>query len=437
MAKYEDVITLKDNVSKTLVKIHKNFLTLDKKMQSSVKQLQKFNTRLQNVTTLSRMSCNGLKKLTSAFVGLVGASGIVVAGINKVTEFGDNIDKMSQKIGMNIEKYQEWDYIMSQNGGNVESLQMGYKTLATQMNNVKKGSKESIKAFKQLGVRVTDNKGAFRGLEDVFDDVIKALQNEKNETKKAIIGNQLFGRSFVELKPLLNQSAESVEALREKAHKLGLIMSKEDVKASVDFKDTMDTLTRFLQANFNKAIVQLLPRLQEFANMLMKHKDIIIKLTVNLGNLAIKILEIFEFMGEHKALLSGILATVVALAAPVLFANIVSGFMAVAGALATVGITANIWFAGIPLLIGAIVAGIVALIGWIKKLKGVAGDIDVGSSFSKDLEAKIGERRGWGGHINENNSINGSYNNTTTNNYYNVLSPTNKYLSPNRTALNY
>ncbi len=61
---------------------------------------------------------------------------------------------MSQQIGMGRKAFQEWDYIMTQNGGNVESLQMGYKTLASQMDKARKGSKDSIGYFSKLGISI-------------------------------------------------------------------------------------------------------------------------------------------------------------------------------------------------------------------------------------------------------------------------------------------
>ena len=166
-----------------------------------------------------------------ATVGVVG--GAILRGANQVAEMGDRIDKMSQKIGMSRKSFQEWDYIMSQNGGNVETLQMGFKTLVTQIEGVQKGSKDSIKAFSDLGVQVKDNNGKFRSADEVFNDTIRSLQKIENPTQKMILANRLFGRSAAELRPLLNQEAQAVDDLRSKANSMGLIISDEEVANSV------------------------------------------------------------------------------------------------------------------------------------------------------------------------------------------------------------
>ena len=160
---------------------------------------------------------------------------------------------------------------MSQNGGSVESLQMGYKALANQMGGVQKGSKDSIGYFKKLGVAVKDNHGQLRKQEDVFNDTVRALQNMKNPTEKAIIANKLFGKSAIEMKPLLNQTSESVDTLRKRANDLGMVMSDEAVDASVKLTDSIDAIQRSFSAFGNQIGAQLVPYVQQLADELINH----------------------------------------------------------------------------------------------------------------------------------------------------------------------
>ena len=221
--------------------------------RASDKEFERLQKRLDK--TAQAFDKFGKKSLIVG-AGLTATTGIIV---NKSMEAGDRIDKMSQMIGMNRKAFQEWDFIMSQNGGNVDNLQMGFKTLAEQMNNVQKGSKESIKIFKNLGVAVKDNRGNFRNQSDVFNDTIRALQKIENPTKKAILGNKMFGRSYLEMKPLLNQTAESVDNLRNKANSMGMILSDEDIDTAVKLKDSIDVLQRTFTAFGNQFGISLMP----------------------------------------------------------------------------------------------------------------------------------------------------------------------------------
>jgi hypothetical protein len=129
-----------------------------------------------------------------------------------------------------------------------------------------------------LGVSVKDNNGQFRNQDEIFNDTIRKLQQIKNPTQKAISANKLFGRSAAELRPLLNQEASAVDNLREKANKLGLIITDQDIDNAVKFKDTMDTFTRYFQAKFGSAMMQMMPSLtdatEQIIGLTQEHQEI-------------------------------------------------------------------------------------------------------------------------------------------------------------------
>lgn len=291
MATFWDELKLKDSVSNSLKKIQENSSKLTEKtekMRGKFAKLQEKITALNpKITELGNKAkvatqkfsnfggkvAKGLAKIGAAYTAIAGTislvGGKILSSANKYADFGDRIDKMSQKIGMSRKAFQEWDYIMSQNGGNVESLQMGFKTLVTQMENVQKGSKDSTKAFAELGVKVKDNNGKFRSQDEVFNDTIKSLQKIQDPAKKAMLAQRLFGRSAAELKPLLNQEASAIDELRKKANDLGLIVTDEEIQNAVKFKDTMDTFSRVFEAKFAKVMMKLMPSFSESLEKIM------------------------------------------------------------------------------------------------------------------------------------------------------------------------
>lgn len=256
------VLALKDRCSPVIVGVAQKFGMTTKKAKALNEELRK---QAKLVDGALKTALQGATIVIGATIGAVGAL------TSKTMEYGDRVDKMSQKIGMSRQSFQEWDYVMSQNGGSIDSLQMGFKALANQMEGVRKGSKDSIGYFKRLGVSVKDSRGQFRRQEDVFNDTVRALQNMKNPTEKAIITNNLFGRSAIEMKPLLNQTAASVDALRKKANDLGMVMSDEAVDSSVKLTDTMDTLKRSFGAIGLSLGAQLIPTVQQLADQLINN----------------------------------------------------------------------------------------------------------------------------------------------------------------------
>ena len=89
---------------------------------------------------------------------------------------------------------------------------------------------------------VTGNNGQLKDSEDLFMEVARALSLETNETKKAALAQEIFGRSGQAMLPMLRDGEEGLLALMEEAKRLGLIMSKEDAKAAADLKDAWTRL---------------------------------------------------------------------------------------------------------------------------------------------------------------------------------------------------
>lgn len=413
MATYKDVLVLVDKVSAPLKKIQGNTDKLRDKMGKLQSGLKKVGGALAAV---------------GATVGIVG--GAMLRGANQVAEMGDRIDKMSQKIGMSRKSFQEWDYIMSQNGGNVETLQMGFKTLVTQIEGVQKGSKDSIKAFSDLGVQVKDNNGKFRSADEVFNDTIRSLQKIENPTQKMILANRLFGRSAAELRPLLNQEAQAVDDLRKKANDMGLIISDEDVANSVKFKDTMDTFTRFFQAKFATVMMKLMPQFSKaledimafgkenqevfnsigtaFSFIITKALPATIKLFVGVANLLRTIGgAVGTFIGQVMSIPSYI-----SMAFNTLKTNVVITFIKIGQAIQSVisglkGVFDNV--------LGAIAQWIANII---EKIQWIVGKIPLVNKFVKDGGSRITQTQ------NNNSVVN---NNNVTNNYgggsFNSLTP--------------
>lgn len=187
-------------------------------------------------------SVNAVKKaLTTAGIAAMAIAAVKqIANLVKGTmELTDRIDKMSQKIGMSRKGFQEWDYILEQNGASVDGLQMSMKTLATQAEAVTKGGAESTKMFKRLGVEVRDTNGNLKDQEQLFKEVFLALSDVESETERTALASRLLGRSATELAPAMNQGSKAIEDLREEAHKLGIVYSDELIDAGVQLNDNM------------------------------------------------------------------------------------------------------------------------------------------------------------------------------------------------------
>jgi hypothetical protein len=76
---------------------------------------------------------------------VMAAGGTMVAASGNVAQYGDQIDKMSQKMGLSAEAYQEWDAVMQHSGTSMEAMKASMKTLAN-------AAETNSAAFGELGI---------------------------------------------------------------------------------------------------------------------------------------------------------------------------------------------------------------------------------------------------------------------------------------------
>lgn len=197
----------------------------------------------------------------TAMAAVAAATAAVIKGLGDMiadtAEYGDEVDKMSQKLGLSTDAYQEWDYVLSLAGTEMSSMSTGLKTLTNKLDDAKNGSASALAMFESLGLSLEDLQGMSR--EDAFEAVIYGFQDMADSTERAALANDLFGKSGQELAPLFNQSREETEAQIKAAREYGMVMSEDAVKASAEFQDSLTTMNRTMDGFKRNLVSGFLP----------------------------------------------------------------------------------------------------------------------------------------------------------------------------------
>lgn len=199
----------------------------------------------------------GIGAIGSVVSAVGSATGAFVSGVGSLAEYGDNIDKMSQKMGMSIESYQEWDAVMQHSGTSMEAMKASMKTLA---NAAESGSD----AFTQLGI--SQEEIANMSQEQLFERTIAALQNVEDSTQRTYLAGKVLGRGATELGALLNTSAEDTQAMRDRVHELGGVMSEDAVKAAAAYQDSLQDMTTAFSGLSRNLLSEFLPSITGVMN---------------------------------------------------------------------------------------------------------------------------------------------------------------------------
>ena len=183
-----------------------------------------------------------------AAIGAMGAKFISASG--DVAAYGDNIDKMSQKMGLTAEAYQEWDAVMQHSGTSMETMKASMKTLAN-------AAQTGNDAFEQLGI--SQEQLANMSQQDIFEATIAGLQNVEDTTQRTYLAGKLLGRGATELGPLLNSSAEETQAMRDRVKELGGVMSNDAVKAAAAYQDQLQDMQTAFSGLSRNMMSEFLP----------------------------------------------------------------------------------------------------------------------------------------------------------------------------------
>ena len=210
---------------------------------------------------------------------------------SKASSTADEIDKMSIRTGLSSQQLQELRFAASQTGvsfGAVESA-------STRMTGTLRTNE---RAFEQLGVRTRDLNGNLRSADELFNETIRALATMENEMERNIAGQEIFGRGFTEMIPLIAAGADGIEELSARAHELGSVLSDEAIAANVKFADTMDEVKTALRGAFGEIMTALMPALQGFLNWVLEHmpqiQAVMEKVMIGIQTIVTIAFEVFE-----------------------------------------------------------------------------------------------------------------------------------------------
>lgn len=201
---------------------------------------------------------------TAAAAGATALAALTAQAIN----YADQINDMSQKVGVSTETLSGWAYAAGQAGTSVEALASALPKLSKNIAAAADESSKQAELFGALGIKVRDAAGELRSAEEILPELadrFKALDNETTETALAM---ELFGKSGAEMLQFLNEGSDGLAELVERARELGVVINSETAAAAGEFNDKLDDLKALAMALGLQIAERLLPDLIELTQEL-------------------------------------------------------------------------------------------------------------------------------------------------------------------------
>lgn len=240
------------NVFDLFAKLSLDSSEYDKGLDDAEKKANGFGSKFSNAMGVAARVGGATMLAVGTAAAATGKA--FVDGTKEVAEYGDEIDKNSQKLGISAQAYQEWDAVLQHSGTSMSSMTSTFKTLS---NAAQQTTDQQAAAFERLGLSLDEV--SQMSTEDLFANVIYALQDMEEGTERTAIAADLLGRGAMEMGALLNTSAEDTQAMIDRVHELGGVMSDDAVKASAAYQDSLQDMGTALDGLKHNIMSEFLP----------------------------------------------------------------------------------------------------------------------------------------------------------------------------------
>jgi len=184
-------------------------------------------------TSTKKMSLGakiGWAAIAAAVVGIiVKIKDLAIETINYADAFGD----LAAKLSMSTDSVQELNYIAGQLGTNLDTLT---STMTVMYNKAKEGDD----AFAKIGVSVKDANGELKSMDALFYETIGAMNGMESDSERTAAMLDVFGRSALQIGEVLNTDVDTLKAMGQEAHNLGIIISEDLTEKAGEFNDKLE-----------------------------------------------------------------------------------------------------------------------------------------------------------------------------------------------------
>lgn len=194
---------------------------------SGTKKAQAQLTGFQKTMASVGATAINLGKVLALTAGAGAVAGFAAVS-KQAFDLGSSLSEAAAKVGVTVEALQEMRFVASQNGVAIETMDGSLNKMTRTLGELQLGNKKAAETFKQLGLSAQQMFGLTPT--ESFEKIVGALSKIEDETVRAALGNKVFGRSYAELKPLVDLGAEGIRAAAEEKRRDGVISTEQAQK---------------------------------------------------------------------------------------------------------------------------------------------------------------------------------------------------------------
>lgn len=165
----------------------------------------------------------GVQGAFAAMLGVFAGGAAFAAAINVTKEWGAESGKLSKQLQITTAEAAAYQVAAKTLGVDVGSIVDASDKMSKQL-------QKNESSFKALHIETRNANGSWRSTGELLPEVMDKLRGITNTTQQNIAGQQLFGKSWTEVRGLMKLGAEQMEQARQKVKDLNLEVDPAAVK---------------------------------------------------------------------------------------------------------------------------------------------------------------------------------------------------------------
>lgn len=218
----------------------------------------------------AKKALDGMKGMSNGTAAALGVTAAAVTALIKAVKQlhqmtleaasqADDLITKSMQSGVNTDTLQQWEYASNLIDVSTETMTDSLTKLTRNMASARDGNAETMQAFADLGVSVTDSSGQLRDAEDVFYDVIEALGQIPNETERDAAAMAVLGKNAQELNPLIIQGADALKGFATEAEATGYVLDESQIAKLSEVDDSYQRMQMTIEATKKQMAADFAP----------------------------------------------------------------------------------------------------------------------------------------------------------------------------------
>ncbi len=222
------------------------------------------NVRILSAIEIGRVLVDGLQLIGNAFNRVTSQLTAVVTSVNASL---DTLNDFSARTGIGIEALQGYSLAAKLAGVDAEQFGLTVQRLAVSIGKASAGD-QFDKSLQSIGLSVRE----LRALapEEQFSAIGEAISQLPTAADRAAAAVEIFGKQGAALAPLFRDGAASLDELRDRAERLGIIVSETQVSNVADMNDAFDLVRATIEGIIGQVIGNLAPAVTAVTNEFLK-----------------------------------------------------------------------------------------------------------------------------------------------------------------------